>query len=388
MHRYIVLTILFAWALAAHAQNAPQTGKTPPLTGSNVLNPNISVVGNFLAYAGAEADGRGHGHDHGEEKPAAFELSEAELGIQAAIDPYAKADVFIGFHAHEVELEEAYVTWLRLPAGLGLKMGKFRAAFGKFNLVHPPETHFPDRPLAHEEFLGGEGLAAAGVQFSYSPPTSLYLNFIAEVTNVWDNAPAFGFIDEGDPLDEEDDHLERGGRRRSDLGYLGRAETYFDLTESQNLSLGLSHAASFWDEEAELRSHLSGFDATYRWKNPRRAIYRSVFWQTEVMHLRREMEEGADALDRWGGFTHLDYQFARRWHAGARADYTREAFGYEPDEPHGGRRGGMLYAAFAPSEFSLLGLYGRAVRLANGETDHTAFFRLTFSLGPHGAHPF
>src|SRR5579885_2688535 len=54
---------------------------------SNYFNPSISVIGNFLGVGG---------QNRVENLPAA-ELRESELGLQAIVDPYARADFFLSF---------------------------------------------------------------------------------------------------------------------------------------------------------------------------------------------------------------------------------------------------------------------------------------------------
>jgi hypothetical protein len=328
-----------------------------PQQASNILNPNISLVGNFVGFAGSDRT----------LPDKAFDLSELELGIQAPIDPYARADAFIAFTAEGIDVEEGYVTWLALPASWSLKAGKFRSNFGKFNRTHPPETPFADRPLAAERFFG-EGLAAVGISSSYLLPLPFYLNLDAEVTTNWDEAPLFGDI-------TESGELQSGGRRR-DLGYLARASTYRDFSESTNLTLGASFARGVHDAAGDLSSDVFAADATLRWKNPRRAIYRSVIWQTEAYFTRREEEPGSHKA--FGGFSYVEYQFQRRWRTGIRADYVED-----PTE-----KGGLVYVTFWPSEFSALSAQGRLIRRADGRDDFAAFLKLTFNIGPHGAHPF
>src|SRR5215831_1487936 len=61
---------------------------------SKVFNPDMAVIGNFLGVAG-----------HNPVDPApAFEMREAEASFQAAVDPYARADFFMSFGEHGVDL--------------------------------------------------------------------------------------------------------------------------------------------------------------------------------------------------------------------------------------------------------------------------------------------
>src|SRR2546427_13136433 len=83
--------------------------------------------------------------------------------MQAIIDPYARADAFISFGETGVNVEEGYVTFTSLPAGLPMKVGKMRAEFGKVNTIHNHALAFIDRPLVTNNLIGlGEGIDEPG----------------------------------------------------------------------------------------------------------------------------------------------------------------------------------------------------------------------------------
>jgi hypothetical protein len=337
------------------------------LQASNVGNPNISVIGWFQGEAG-------HRQKNAEQAEA-FQLKEAELGFQAVVDPYAKADFFVSVHDNEIDLEEGYINWFSLPADLALKLGKFRASFGKFNRVHPGETAFADRPLAAANYFGDEGLSGTGASLSWQVPLSAFLMDVtaeAITTPDTDEAPTFGKA------------------KKKDLTYVGRVSSFFDLTESLNLNLGGSYANGAAGQELDtvtqssstLRSELVGVDATFRWKNPHRAIYRSVFWQTEIFTNHRDVTT-TDTENTIGLFSHLEVQVARRWRIGGRYDYSET-----PTDKNITEKGGLMYVTFTPSEFSLISLQGRHVNFSDGTTENIGFLKTTYNIGPHGGHPF
>jgi len=110
---------------------------------ARLLNPDISLIGDFIGAVG-----------HNDVAPIpSLQLHESELGVQAIIDPYARADVFISFGEEGVNVEEGYVTFTSLPAGLLLKVGKMRADFGKINTIH--NHALPFRSAAGHEQSGG-----------------------------------------------------------------------------------------------------------------------------------------------------------------------------------------------------------------------------------------
>ncbi len=345
-------------SLAQGTEVPPTSVGGPPLQGSNVLNPNISLVGNLLGFAGNDRS----------LPRRAFDLSEAELGLQSSIDPFARLDTFISISREGVDIEELYVTWLSLPSSFGLKVGKFRSNLGKFNRTHPPETPFADRPLATIRFFGPEGLSAVGVSANYLAPTPFFLNFDAEVTTNWENAPLFGDIAPSGGTSS--------GGRRGDLGYLFRGSTFHDFSEKTNATFGLSYARSVHDRDGRLPSDVAAADLTVRWKNPRRAIYRALIWQTEAYLTQRDELDGSSRS--FGGFSYVEYQFSRRWRTGVRADYV----------DHPVEKGALAYLTYWPSEFSALSVQGRGIRRSDGRNDLAAILKLTFNVGPHGAHPF
>ena len=94
-------------------------------------------------------------------------MHESEVGFQEVIDPYARADFFLTFGEHGVDLEEGYLTFTSLPAGLQIKVGKMRAAFGKVNTLHNHVLPWIDRPLVNQNLTGGEdGINDAGLSLS------------------------------------------------------------------------------------------------------------------------------------------------------------------------------------------------------------------------------
>lgn len=369
MKKYL-FTVLIAGTFCPFAAFGQDPAPGKKLQASNLLNPNVSVIGWLQAEAG-----RRNPPSPGADS-AAFALKEAEIGLQSMVDPYARADVFIGVGGEgTVELEEGTLDWFSLPYGLGLKAGKFRGSFGKFNRTHVPETAFADRPLVHESFFGEEGLSAPGVSLSWHVPNPwLFLDWTVEAMNNPEAAevPAFDKA------------------RKRDLLYVSRLGAYYDLSESINAAAGASGALGAAGQDydaaanstATLNSRLFGLDMTFRWKDPRKAIYRSALWQTEVLWSKRDIA-GGSAAGSWGMFTHAQYQFARRWRFGGRYDYAQT-----PADGKLHEAGGLAYLTFTPSEFSLLSLQGRRARRTDGSIETLGWLKVTFNIGPHGAHPF
>jgi len=351
----------------AGAQGAGGPGGTLPVYGnvsaaSKIFNPDMAVIGNFIGVGGKN-DVR---------REPALAMREAEASFQAIVDPYARADFFMAFGEQGVDLEEGYITFPTLPGGLLMKVGKMRAAFGKVNTFHTHQLPWPDRPLVTENLIGGEeGMADAGLSFARLIP------------NRWMFLEATGQVFRGDSGDLFTSH------RRQDLSYVGHLRGYQDINESTNIDLGGSYArghnpsGALVDDPDPSRftTTLFGVDATLRWRPLRRSIYRSFVARSELVWNRREQPDGRQ--DGAGFFVSGDYQFARRWFAGARLDQSDRA-----DEAALRDNGGSVFLTYWPSEYSQIRGQYRRTTYADGPTANEFLFQFQFSIGAHGAHPF
>src|SRR5438876_3592998 len=284
-----------------------QGGQIPVYGGATglakALNPDISVIGDFLGAVGGNPI-----------RPVpALEMHETEVAFQSVIDPYARADFFISFGESGVNLEEGYITFTSLPAGLVARAGKMRAAFGKVNTLHNHVLPWTDRPVVTKNLVAGEdGIDDAGFSVARLIP------------NPWIFLEATGQVYRGDSND-----LFRSSKR-GDLSYVGHLRGYQDITENTNIDLGFSysrgHNASGIVDDIDVgnfRTTLYGADATVRWRPLQRSIYHSFVGRSEVVWSRRQQPMGVQSS--LGYYFSGDYQFARRWFAGVRYDRSKRA---------------------------------------------------------------
>jgi hypothetical protein len=320
---------------------------------SKIFNPDIAVIGNFLGAAG----------ENPVDPAPAFEMNEAEATFQAVVDPYARADFFLAFSPEGVEIEEGYLTFPTLPGGLLAKVGKFKQQFGKVNTLHPHQLSWVDEPLALRNLLGGdEGLNDSGVSVSRL------------IMNPWMFLEATGELYQGSSGLFQ-------SYERSDVSALGRLRGYRDLTESTNLDVGTSLAYGTNDAGPEFTTRVVGVDATLRYRPLRRAIYRRLLARTELFWSRRGQPGGH--VSAFGMYASGDYQFARRWFAGARYDWSERA-----DDPSLVDKGPSVVLTFWPSEFSQVRGQYRHIRFGEGLTSNEILVQFLFSIGAHGAHSF
>lgn len=347
----------------------PPPPQAPPVgLSSKVFNPDISVIGNFVGVAGKNPMST---------EPS-LSLSEVEVAFQAVVDAYARADFFVAVSPEGAEVEEGFITFTALPANLLLKAGKMRAQFGKLNTLHTHRLPSVDRALVTDNLLGGEeGLSDAGLSLAYlANNPALFLEFIGEV-----------YRGESEVYQTS---------RRGRLNYVGRVRAYRDLTEDKNLDGGVSFSWGPTDatestegtegtettEVTELGKRLIGVDLTFRYRPLARAIYRRLNLRTELIW--SEQERIADTpVKSFGYYAMGEYQFARRWYIGARADRSGRPLDGESVDT-----GGSVFLTFWPTEFSQIRGQYRRINYAEGGAGNEVLFQFNFSIGAHGAHVF
>jgi len=339
---------------------------------AKLLNPDISLIGDFIGTAGRNIVS----------PSPSFQLHESEVGLQAIIDPYARADAFISFGETGVNVEEGYVTFTSLPAGLLLKVGKMRADFGKVNTIHNHALPFIDRPLVTNNLVGGEdGIDDAGLSLSRFLPAAK--NWFLEGT-----AQAF----RGD----SDDVFQAA--RRQDVSVVGHLRGYRDLSESTNLDLGVSYARGHNNSGVDrilnsdnFLTNLYSADATLRWKPLRRAIYHSFLFRSEFFWSARDQLSVTNLFQTqhaFGFYSDAEYRANRRWTVGGRFDRSGHA-----TNAHLTDTGFSAILTYWPSEFSQIRGQYRFGHLADPVTTNYSnanefLFQFLFVMGAHGAHPF
>jgi hypothetical protein len=329
----------------------PVYGNTSAL--SKIFNPDMAVIGNFVGAAGSNTV----------DPLPAMELQEAEASFQAVVDPYARADFFLSASPEGLDVEEGYITFTGLPAGLLLKVGKMKAQFGKVNTMHSHVLPWVDVPLPMKNLLGGdEGLNDAGMSVS---------KLIAN---------PFIFLEATGEVYKGDNDLFTS-YKRSDLAYVARLRGYRDLSEGTNLDVGTSFAYGHNPGGVDTTTRLYGFDATFRYRPLRRAIYKRLLARTELFWSHHD--EVPLRQDAFGGYVSGEYQFAQRWFAGGRYDWSDRATNASVTD-----KSGSVLLTYWPSEFSQIRGQYRRTNYGDGPTANELLFQFLFSIGAHGAHVF
>jgi len=332
------------------------------------LNPEISVTGDVFGHLNQD--------DLREDN---FFAREFEVSLISNLDPYSRAKVFLSRHspggdvapfpgAEEEDegfaVEEGYVEWVGLPAGLSLKLGKFQQQFGQLNRWHSHALPFQTRSLPHLAFIGEEALAQAGVSLHWLLPVgggAGTYEATVELTRS-ENEALFG----------------QSGRP-SVLGYLN---AFWVLSPATDLNLGLSWVnGSYEDDTSLIDRNLMGAEMAFTWRPPARARYRGVTLRGGVMVLDGLVPESAAvtedrALGFWGG---VETRLTESWLVGARADRTENPV--NPDDT------AWLVSptlTWWQSEYVRLRLeYDLLGRSATGSNEGHLLLQVTFAMGPH-----
>jgi hypothetical protein len=388
-----------------------------PRAGDNSFNPAISLVlqGGYASYSEDPEDFHLEGMPLGGEarlQDEGLALWETELTVSANVDNLFYGQATIGMHTHdgetETDVEEAFVDTLALPAGLGLRFGRFYSSVGYLNEKHTHVWDFADAPLAYQAFLGGQ-YRDDGIRASWIAPLDELFVEVGAETLRGDNYPGGG--NSGDFGAVQNLFAKVGG----DIGQnnswqLGASRMDIDVDDR---SAG-GHAHDHGGESPSFNgdSDLTALDAV--WKidlgGERALIFQGeYFWRDEDGEVSLS-EAAGDALfdydgDQDGGYLQGIFQFNRQWRAGLRYDHLSadndltmisnttgeadddifEESGYQSgsDDPH--RWAAMV--DWSPSEFSRLRLqYARDD--SREDTDEQIYLQYIMTLGAHGAHQY
>jgi len=333
-----------------------------------LMNPDISFIANMKGFLSSDDDNPLNQR---------FLIEEAELGFQGFLWPGIRGDAFVALE-QEVEgeghvttaahLEEAYVSFLDLPAGLQVQAGRKLQNFGRLNPIHPHHWAFPDTPLPLLRLFGDHPWIDDGVQISTLIPNrwDAYVKVQGGVWSGWQPGHAHG--DEHEEEVVEATEFEQPTQWRGNV-FTARASLGFPLGDNTNLMPGYSFAG---DDGGD--TFLHGLDLTliHRW--PR--TYRRLRWQSELFY--RDWKEGPDHrnADDWGGYSLLALTLDKYWETGVRFDWW--------DADHLDDEWGVTtFLTYFFSHSMFLRPSYRFNRFPDGSDEHLALVQFVWGLGPH-----
>jgi hypothetical protein len=378
---------------------AAPSPETVTVARDSSFNPAIGVTfqGQAWAYDNDPEDFFIPGFPFGGEAgpaPEGMSLAETEITMSANVDDKFTAmltlPVVIEDGDLEVELEEAWVETLKMPAGTALRMGRFFSSIGYLNDRHFHSWDFADQPLAYQVFLGSQYLDD-GLQFRWLAPTDFYLEFSGEILR-GDRYPAGGAARSG--IGSSTLSMVTGGDAglsnswQLGLSWLG--------AEAQERESGSEDAPLLFTGDSEL------FIADFVWKwapggNSRQKSFKfqaEYLWRDESgRYTLADGQAGDWDHEQQGWYAQAIYQPFPQWRFGARIDRL------SGDVPDVQWRGTPLYpdgsdpsryslmVDWSNSEFSRLRFQYNYDR-SGGDTDNQFGLQYVFSIGAHGAHSF
>lgn len=363
------------------------------------FNPDIGVIFQGQAWS-YQHDPEGYGIPGfpmgGEAGPApeGLSLGEVEINISANVDDkftaWLTAPLVIEDGEMAIEIEEAWIETLALPAGLSLRMGRFYSNIGYLNDKHSHSWDFADQPLLYQTFLGNQ-YVDDGLQLRWLAPTDLYLELGAEILR-GDRYPA-------------------GGAANSGFGsFTLRARTGGDIGFSNSWQAGISYLQADVDERAsgdEDDPYLFSGDAdtlmaefVWKWAPNGNNRQRNFVFSAEYMWRHEDGDYDVPGLGllpydnkQHGYYLQAVYQPIPRWRIGLRydrlssndpgGDFTATGLMPADDDPY---RYSVM-TDWSNSEFSRIRLQYSRDR-AGFEADNQWGLQYIFSIGAHGGHSF
>jgi len=282
---------------------------------SSALNPAIGMVLDANVSQRSKAGGN-------------FNFRSAEIGLAASVDPFARMYGFINGTSDGVEVDEAAAVTTSLPWNLTAKGGRFLADFGRFPKIHEHELPFVNQPLSIERMVGGE-TRADGAELNYLFPTPFFLR-----------ATLGGYNEIGEENQQVDNRKSRSWSR---FTYLGRLNTYFDLSDNHSIELGTSMA---YTPSVRLTGSadggdrmLNGIDLTYRFQPLASTVYQGVTVGSEIFRNSEQFafESVAKRREAFGGYSYAELKLSKNWSTGFLFDYApsvsspgKKTIGYSP----------------------------------------------------------
>lgn len=308
------------------------------------------------------------------------DFHELEIAATGYLNPFSRADVYLGIHGTEgpIEIEEASATLLRgLPLNLQLKIGQYMVDFGKLNTQHPHQWSWMERPLTHQVYFGGDGLRDVGLNVSTLLPVGLNALTVSANLLEGDFFGGHHHNHDGEEHHEETNH---------ELGGSGRISLFTSISDLTSLEAGVSGLYGQHDPVHNHWTAMGNLDLKLKWRPD---MYRSLTIVTEALVGYREITadtlngSSTDNVSSYGLFAAADYQFRRRYDIGGFVDYAQD-----PDDNHDERIGFGLFGGFSLAEETYR--VGLLLRHDDG-TDfddgfQTVILQFLWSLGPHKPH--
>lgn len=361
-----------------------------------INNPAISVIldGHY------QTEDRLMGNEKG------FGLGETEFSASGSIDDwfYGKFTSVLASHdgGTEIELEEAFIQTLAMPAGTSIRAGRFLSDIGYLNPQHMHTDAFINRPAVYRAFLGGHYFDD-GVRVSWVAPTDIYWTVGTEAftgEKLRDESP-----ESDSTVGVYTAYTKLGG----DLGVASSWQFGLSYLHNQNGRLGHHSPQQSHDHDHSALytgKHLYGVDFVYKWAPQGNYKYRHFTLSTEYFRLTeflpKEYQITPTQLPshdyQQGWYVSGVYQLTPRWSAGLRygqlateerhVDLANSTLEFEEQRV---KETDVVFT-WHHSHFSQVRLQYSYLDNYGHEDyptyDHIVSLQFVMTLGAHGAHQF
>jgi len=326
--------------------------------------------------------------------PQGFSLAETEINISANVDDKFTSSltmpVVIEDGESKIEIEEAWIETLRLPAGLSMRMGRTYSNIGYINNQHSHAWDFTDQPLVYQAFLGNQYLDD-GLQLRWLAPTDLFLELSGEIFR-GDRYPAGGAANSG--AGSHSVSVKAGG----DIGFSSSwlAGISWLATKSDDRDTGSAEQPLLFNGDSDL------LIASFVWKWAPNGNWHERNLKFQAEYLWRD-EDGVYSLPgrdmipwnekQQGWYAQLVYQPSQQWRVGARFDalqggHSIPVFAGTPlDSMRHDPIRYSLMVDWSNSEFSRIRLQYNRDEATLADDDQLGL-QYIYSIGAHGAHSF
>lgn len=317
-----------------------------------------------------------------------LDLEEVELAFYSDVDPYTTLNVLLTIHpeyeldgagtsveeSFVLEPEELFVTSNIIPS-VTLKLGKFKAFFGKHNYLHSHVFPFIDAPVVNENLVGEEGLNDVGASAAILLPTDWY----SELTLQY--------------LRGEGENSEFNSSSPNDGVGVAHFKNLWDLTDSLTTEFGQSYAVG--NNSLGGKTTLLGADLTFKYRPVVGGKYHSLIFAGEYIHRNLEQQTTVDEVSKgWNVWS--KYQFAQRWSLLARYDYFKSEGGNSAVNDNALDLGitkkyalAMVFQATEFSKFQFEANVTNAPINSNGKSsEKRIYLQANFTIGAHPAHSY
>ena len=313
------------------------------------------------------------------------------LEMTSNVDVYLQSKIAIAAEEENgLEIEEAYLTTLRMPIPVIIRGGLMLNTFGRHNLYHLHHMAFAEPPMILEQVFGPD-LNEMSIEASYLVPLDWYSDMTVGFLN-GNNKNLFN------------------SDANNDFAYLFHLDNMWDVSDEVSLRLGGSYLTGnrgryyagenrsvIGSDTSRIFSQIWGIDCHLKWKPLEYGRYRSFTLQGEYINARLNFD-GQLTKPLHGFFLQTLGQVGLMWWLQARYDWFSRSkelqrffsnpvnLKYNLEKDIYSQRISCS-VAYVPTEFSAYRLQYNWIKLGS-DTEQQILAQVNVTIGSHPAHKY